>query len=468
MAAALATPFDRRRRSRWGMGADVDRAHPGDDLVDQPRWGWTHGIEVAAPADEVWPWVAQIGADRGGFYSYEWLENLAGCGLRNADAVHPEWAVRTGGELVLHPKVPPLRVAEVEPGRYFVAYADPSLDARAQGQPWTAVSWLFLVEPLGPDCCRVVSRYRCASSDDRATRLRFGPTLVEQISFAMDRRMLQGIKAHAEDRFHARAAAAPPVALRPPGPPRRLSRGVQRDWDDLATPTRDPRPFDPGVLDGLPAPVVRWVRHAIAPGTPLRRSVQLTMHGEIRVGRWQPFSAAQVLAPPRGFVWAATAGRRPLRIRGFDRYSRATGEMRWRLGAIPVMSAVGDDVTRSAAGRLAGELLLVPAAALDPAVSWHAVDEHHATAEVRIGHLVHNVTIEVDERGALRSLWLPRWGNPDGGAFAEHPFGVEFAHEAMSDGFAIPTTLRAGWGYGTDAWPDGVFFRATIDAARYR
>jgi hypothetical protein len=142
--------------------------------------------------------------------------------------------------------------------------------------------------------------------------------------------------------------------------------------------------------------------------------------------------------------------------------------MRWRVGAIPVMSAVGDDVTRSAAGRLAGELLLVPAAALDPAVSWHAVDEHHATAEVRIGHLVHNVTIEVDERGALRSLWLPRWGNPDGGAFAEHPFGVEFAHEAMSDGFAIPTTLRAGWGYGTDAWPDGVFFRATIDAARYR
>jgi hypothetical protein len=214
--------------------------------------------------------------------------------------------------------------------------------------------------------------------------------------------------------------------------------------------------------------VVRWVRHAIAPGTPLRRSVQLTMHGEIRVGRWRPFSAAQVLAPPRGFVWAATAGRRPLRIRGFDRYSRATGEMRWRLGAIPVMSAVGDDVTLSAAGRLAGELLLVPAAALDPAVAWHAVDEDHATADVRIGGVVHHVTIEVDERGALRSLGLLRWGNPDGGAFAEHPFGVELGDEAMSDGYTIPTTLRAGWGYGTDAWPDGVFFRATIDAARYR
>ncbi len=87
----------------------------------------------------------------------------------------------------------------------------------------------------------------------------------------------------------------------------------------------------------------------------------LAMHGEIRAGRWQLFSAVQVLASPRGFVWAATAGRRPLRIRGFDRYSRSTGEMRWRLGgAVPVMSAAGDDITRSAAGRLASELVLVP------------------------------------------------------------------------------------------------------------
>jgi hypothetical protein len=132
------------------------------------------------------------------------------------------------------------------------------------------------------------------------------------------------------------------------------------------------------------------------------------------------------------------------------------------------MSAAGHDITRSAAGRLAGELVLVPAAALDPALTWHAVDEQHASADVRIGDAVHHVTIEVDERGAVRSLWLPRWGNPDGRAFAEHAFGVEFGGESALDGYTIPATLRAGWGYGTDAWPEGVFFRATIDMARYR
>jgi hypothetical protein len=156
---------------------------------------------------------------------------------------------------------------------------------------------------------------------------------------------------------------------RPAGPPRHLPHAVRGDWDDLATPTVDPEPIDPGALDQLPPPVARWLRHAIAAGTPLRRSVQLTMRGQIRVGRWRPFSAVQALAPPRGFVWAATAGHWPAQIRGFDRYSRGTGEMRWRLlGAIPVMLAIGDDVTHSAAGRLAGELVLLPAAALDPAV----------------------------------------------------------------------------------------------------
>ena len=64
----------------------------------------TRGVTIDAPADEVWPWVAQLGQDRGGFYSYEWLENLAGCRMRNADRIHPEWQHREIGETVyLHP-----------------------------------------------------------------------------------------------------------------------------------------------------------------------------------------------------------------------------------------------------------------------------------------------------------------------------------------------------------------------------
>jgi hypothetical protein len=199
MAFAAVTPGHRAGRARWGLDpALAARRLPGDELVPAPRWGWTHAVEIAAPADAVWPWLAQIGADRAGFYSYELLENLAGCRVRNADVVRPEWEVRAGGAVSLHPRQPALPVVELVPGRHFVAHAAADRGAAEAGRPWVAASWLFLVEPLGSRRSRVVSRYRCASSGDRRTRLLFGPALLEPIGWAMDRRMLLGLRGRAE------------------------------------------------------------------------------------------------------------------------------------------------------------------------------------------------------------------------------------------------------------------------------
>lgn len=194
MALAWLTPFLRPARCHWGLSAEeANVPRPGDELL-VPRWSWTHAVEIDASADDVWPWVAQIGADRGGFYSYQWLENLAGCNVHNAEAVHSEWAHHAGSELVLHPKMPPLRVVSVVPGRSLVAFAAPDEAARAAGRPWAAATWAFLVEPLGSNRCRVVSRFRSACSDDLATRLTQGPAILEPVGFAMDRRMLLGIR----------------------------------------------------------------------------------------------------------------------------------------------------------------------------------------------------------------------------------------------------------------------------------
>jgi hypothetical protein len=201
MVAALLTPFLREGRSHWGLdGPLAQRAYPGDELVAEPRWSWTHGVEIDGSAEEVWPWIAQIGADRAGFYSYQWLENLAGCQLRNAEAIHPAWAVREEGRLLLHPEVPALYVTAVAPGKYFVAHARADAAARAANRPWAEVSWLFFVEPIDERRCRFISRYRCACSDEIATQLEFGPTLLEPIGFAMDRRMLLGVKERVERR----------------------------------------------------------------------------------------------------------------------------------------------------------------------------------------------------------------------------------------------------------------------------
>lgn len=203
MVGAMLTPFRRRARSHWGLEESVAlRDYPGDAIVASPTWSWTHGVEIDAPMELVWPWVAQIGADRGGFYSYQWLENLAGCKLHNADAVHPEWAHRSGDGLVLHPKAPPLAV-DVSPGKWLLASTH-----SPDGKSRVDVSWLFFLEPLGLWRTRLVSRYRCATSDDLATRMKMGPTFVEPVGFAMDRRMLLGIKDRAE--LHARSASRAP------------------------------------------------------------------------------------------------------------------------------------------------------------------------------------------------------------------------------------------------------------------
>lgn len=199
MAFTIATPFLRGTRSHWGLDPEAaERPLPGDELVPSPRWSYTHGIEIEASAEDVWGWVAQIGATRGGFYSYAWLENIAGCDLHNAESVNPEWEMKVGDDLVMHPKAPSLKIVEVHKGRFLLAHGAADEAARAAGEPWAAASWLFFVEPLGERRCRFISRHRAASSDDLMSRLAFGRALVEPIGFAMDRRMLLGVKERAE------------------------------------------------------------------------------------------------------------------------------------------------------------------------------------------------------------------------------------------------------------------------------
>lgn len=207
MTFALLTPLGRAGRRHWGIdAATAARAYPGDDLIQDPLWDWTHGIEIEASAASVWPWIAQIGADRAGFYSYQALENLAGCNVQNAEAVHPEWAARVGDTLMLHPdpKAPRLRIVAAEPSRYLLAYGAPDERRRNRGEAWSAASWLFFLEPLGAERCRLISRYRAACSGDLATRFAFGPAVLEPVGFAMDRRMLLGVKERAELLEHRR------------------------------------------------------------------------------------------------------------------------------------------------------------------------------------------------------------------------------------------------------------------------
>jgi len=231
--------------------------------------------------------------------------------------------------------------------------------------------------------------------------------------------------------------------------------------------------FDPATVDGLPAPAQRYLRHTLAPGTPLFPSVRLSMHGRLRLrpgATPMPMQAEQVLAPPHGLVWRARAGPWWMRIRGFDRYGHGRGTMRWWLyGLIPLVQADGPDVTRSAAGRLGGEAIFVPAMLLPQSgARWEAIDDDTARGTIQVNREAVTFTVAVDAAGRLQRVRLPRWRDDRGdGTPGYDRFVVDhFDRERTFDGVTIPTRFRAGWRLGEpDAFP---FFEATLDSARYR
>lgn len=187
---------------RWGATDEEARERlPGDDVVKQPRYQATHAVTIHAPIDRVWPWLVQIGQGRGGFYSYEVLENLVGCDIHNADRIVPEWQdLEVGDEVWLVPKDSSVRVyyqvLEVQPPHVLVLgpHGDPR-EAIEQGLPWP--SWAFVMREVGEESTRLIVRTRHDFKPDLAGLLvnKYG---MELAHFVMERKMLLGIKQRAQ------------------------------------------------------------------------------------------------------------------------------------------------------------------------------------------------------------------------------------------------------------------------------
>lgn len=223
-----------------------------------------------------------------------------------------------------------------------------------------------------------------------------------------------------------------------------------------------PGEFTPEDLAGAAEPIRRYFKASVAPGTRLAAGARLEMRGSIKIRRWLPFRARQLLAPCFGTVWQAkVAGV----VSGSDRYVDGCGGMDWKLlGLHRIVHAEGKDVTRSAAERAAGESIWVPTALIStPGAQWTASAHDRIAVEIDTdGHRT-RVDHELGPSGQILSSSFYRWGDPDGtGTWRQHPFGVEVTSHDTFDGVTIPYKGRAGWHFGTDRWDSGVFFRYEI------
>jgi len=156
-------------------------------------------------------------------------------------------------------------------------------------------------------------------------------------------------------------------------------------------PTSTQRLFQPNQLKNLPSSAQRYLKHAIAPNTPLASAVRLKMQ-------------------------------------------------------FPVMQATGPDVTRSVIGRMQGEYVWLPSAfcggganqAENGDIAWSASDDtNHAIAHLTLLKETTHLTLTLNDTGHLQQASLNRWNNPDSGPHRYENFGVKVEDEGTFSGYTI-------------------------------
>ena len=195
---------------RGASDAEVRRALPGDDLVPNPKCGYTHAVTIKAPASEVWPWLVQIGYKRAGWYSHDFLHRLMGI----AGSVDDE----RGSAKRIIPELQDLKagdVVEIAPGMgYVVANIEPEraliLQSRVDTSKWESLSssdplpakylcssWVWFLEEIDAKTTRFIVRVKSDYSPGLLSTLSAGiPN--ELGSLVMQPKTLRVLKQRAE------------------------------------------------------------------------------------------------------------------------------------------------------------------------------------------------------------------------------------------------------------------------------
>jgi hypothetical protein len=200
----------------WGAtDAEAQRALPGDEIVPNAAGQETRAITIDASVERVWPWVAQLGQDRGGFYSFDLLENLVGCEMPDGDYLRPgkqTWQV--GDKLWMYPPEKLNGAGSASLGAYVPGRAL-GFGTRAPGTSLSEPedgSWSFVLEPLGDSATRLLIRGRGAPGRS-LLGVAFDRSIFEPKHFVMERRTMIGIKQLAEGRSRDRVMNDIHVAL---------------------------------------------------------------------------------------------------------------------------------------------------------------------------------------------------------------------------------------------------------------
>jgi hypothetical protein len=188
----------------WGA-THVDRVVklPGDDFSKYAYHTISHAVNIQAPPEAIWPWLVQIGQDRAGFYSYTFLENLAGAQMPSVHTIVPEWQSRAAGDSVWlasrerHGDRGRMIALIVEPQRSITLASPPDWKLFQTAQDGMDVTWTFALLPKPGGITRLVARLRMMANPSLGARI-VNYIFWEPVHFFMERKMLLTIKDLAE------------------------------------------------------------------------------------------------------------------------------------------------------------------------------------------------------------------------------------------------------------------------------
>ncbi|MBE6481296.1 MAG: hypothetical protein E7Z94_02765 [Actinomyces ruminicola] len=163
---------------------------PGDEILAYAEIVETHETVLGVPAPEAWPWLAQMGYGRGGFYSFDVLERLAGVGISNADAINPAWQNLVEGDLMRLAEEVALVVARAEPDRCLVLSSEGGCAPAEAGMDFD-FTWAFVLTPEEPGSCRLTVRERYVPHTPAARRMVWAARPVARL---MTHGMLHGLR----------------------------------------------------------------------------------------------------------------------------------------------------------------------------------------------------------------------------------------------------------------------------------
>lgn len=189
---------------KWGTTPEeYSRPLPGDELVPEPKLCATHAVSIRATPEQIWPWLVQLGQGRGGFYSYDWIENAMGLDIHTADHILPEHQdLKVGDQIPLAKDGFGIEVALLEKDRYMVLLGDtrkaePGMAPPVKPGEFMATSWGFYLCDYKDGVTRLVERWKADWTPSFANTLIYKGFL-EPGAFVMQRKMLLGIKERVE------------------------------------------------------------------------------------------------------------------------------------------------------------------------------------------------------------------------------------------------------------------------------